>query len=218
MTQPDTTAATGVSSASQETRTKILAAAATNIAELGLARVRMATIAREAGVSTALLHYHFETKERLFAEVLAYSYERSAELDHEALDRAGSSMAGRLSAYLDRCLPIDSTLAEDWLLWQELALLCLRQPNLAQLGTDLYDRLYRSVVEILEAGVASGEFTLTSDPHSIAEAAVALCDGLGTRVLSGDPNLTMADARRIIALTVGGLVGSAGPLPLAPSD
>jgi AcrR family transcriptional regulator len=215
MTQLSSSPATGVSSASQETRTKILAAAATNIAELGLARVRMATIAREAGVSTALLHYHFETKERLFAEVLAYSYERSAELDHEALDRAGSSMAARLSAYLDRCLPIDPTLAEDWLLWQELALLCLRQPNLAQLGTDLYDRLYRSVVEILAAGVASGEFALTSDPHSIAEAAVALCDGLGTRVLSGDPNLSMDDARRIIALSVGVLVGYDGPLPLA---
>jgi AcrR family transcriptional regulator len=214
VTQPHPAPATGVSSASQETRTKILAAAATNIAELGLAHVRMATIAREAGVSTALLHYHFETKERLFAEVLAYSYERSAELDHEALDRAGDSMAARLSAYLDRCLPIDATLAEDWLLWQELALLCLRQPDLAQLGTDLYDRLYRSVVDIIEAGVASGEFTLTADPHSIAEAAVALCDGLGTRVLSGDPQLTLTDARRIIALSVGVLVGSNGPLPL----
>jgi AcrR family transcriptional regulator len=214
MTQPTTTTSAGVSSASQETRHKILAAAAANIAELGLARVRMATIAREAGVSTALLHYHFETKERLFAEVLQYSYERSADLDHEALDRAGDSMAGRLIAYLDRCLPIDPTLAEDWLLWQELALLCLRQPELAQLGTDLYARLYRSVIEIVEAGVASGEFTLSADAHSIAEAAVALCDGLGTRVLSRDPSLTMDDARRIIALCVGTLVGYGGPLPL----
>jgi AcrR family transcriptional regulator len=180
------------STTAQETRQKILAAAATNIAELGLARVRMATIAREAGVSTALLHYHFDTKERLFAEVLAYSYERSAELDAEVLDRAGSSMAARLSAYLDRCLPIDDHLAESWLLWQELALLCLRQPELAQLGTDLYARLYRSVEEIIAAGVASGEFSPSTDAHSIAETAVALCDGLGTRVLTQDPNLTLA--------------------------
>jgi AcrR family transcriptional regulator len=206
-----------VSTTAQETRQKILAAAATNIAELGLARVRMATIAREAGVSTALLHYHFDTKERLFAEVLAYSYERSADLDQEVLNRAGSSLAGRLSAYLDRCLPIDDHLAEDWLLWQELALLCLRQPEIAQLGTELYDRLYRSVVEILEAGVKSGEFHLTTDAHSIAEAAVALCDGLGTRVLTQDPNLTLADARRIIAHTVGALAGHDGPLPVAAS-
>jgi AcrR family transcriptional regulator len=200
-------------SAAAESRQRILAAAARNIAELGLAGVRMATIAREAGVSTALLHYHFDTKERLFAEVLAYSYERSAELDQAALDSAGPSAAGQLSAYLDRCLPVDQVLEEAWLLWQELDLLCLRQPELAPMGNELYARLYRKVVEIIDAGVASGEFMPTSDPHSIAEAAVALCDGLGTRVLSGDPALTLDDARRVLAHTVGGLLGIDGPLP-----
>jgi AcrR family transcriptional regulator len=207
-------AADVVGSAAAESRQRILAAAAANIAELGLAGVRMATIAREAGVSTALLHYHFDTKERLFAEVLRYSYERSAQFDQEALDRAGPSSASRLSAYLNRCLPVDEILAEDWLLWQELASLCLRQPELAGMGNELYARLYRSVVEIVEAGVESGEFSPMSDPHSIAEAAVALCDGLGTRVLSNDPDLTLDDARSIIALTVGTLLGYGGPLPL----
>jgi AcrR family transcriptional regulator len=196
-----------------ESRQRILAAAARNIADLGLAGVRMATIAREAGVSTALLHYHFDTKERLFAEVLAFSYERSAELDQAALDTAGPSAAAQLSAYLDRCLPVDDVLAEAWLLWQELDLLCLRQPELATMGNELYARLYRKVVDIVERGVEAGEFKPTSDPHSIAEAAVALCDGLGTRVLSGDPNLTLDDARRVLAQTVGSLLGFGGPLP-----
>jgi AcrR family transcriptional regulator len=196
-----------------ESRQQILAAAARNIADLGLAGVRMATIAREAGVSTALLHYHFDTKERLFAEVLAFSYERSAELDQAALDSADASPAAQLSAYLERCLPVDKVLEEAWLLWQELDLLCLRQPELATMGNELYARLYRKVVDIIEAGVEAREFTPTSDPHSIAEAAVALCDGLGTRVLSGDPDLTLDDARRILAHTVGGLLGFGGPLP-----
>jgi AcrR family transcriptional regulator len=201
-----------------ESRHRILAAAARNIAELGLAGVRMATIAREAGVSTALLHYHFDTKERLFAEVLAFSYERSAELDQAALDRAGHSAAAQLSAYLDRCLPVDDVLAEAWLLWQELDLLCLRQPELATMGNELYARLYRRVVDIVESGVSSGEFAPTSGPHSIAEAAVALCDGLGTRVLSRDPDLSLEDARQIVAQTVGVMVGYGRPLPLAPLD
>jgi AcrR family transcriptional regulator len=210
----DRSTASVTSQPAVESRQRILAAAARNIADLGLAGVRMATIAREAGVSTALLHYHFDTKERLFAEVLAFSYERSAELDQAALDRAGDSAAARLSAYLDRCLPVDAVLAEAWLLWQELDLLCLRQPDLATMGNELYARLYSSVVDIVEAGVASGEFAPTSDPHTIAEAAVALCDGLGTRVLSHDPNLSLDDARRIVAHTVGVMVGYAGPLPL----
>ncbi len=114
-----------------ETRRRILAAAAGRIAEDGLAKVRMATIARAAGVSTGLLHYHFATKERLFAEVLAYSTDLSTVLDQEALRAAGHSAPERLAAYLDRCLPSDERLAEEWLLWQELALLCIRQPELA---------------------------------------------------------------------------------------
>ncbi len=47
----------------------------------------------------------------------------------------------------------------------------------------------------------------------MAEAAVALCDGLGTRVLSSVPDITLDDARRIIAVSVGVLVGHDGPLP-----
>ena len=41
----------------------------------------MASIARTAGVSAGLLHYHFDTKELLFGEVLKYSHEVSMELN-----------------------------------------------------------------------------------------------------------------------------------------
>ena len=37
----------------------------------------------------------------------------------------------------------------------------------------------------------------------VAETAVALCDGLGARVLANDPDLTLADARATLAATVG---------------
>ena len=50
-------------------------------------------------------------------------------------------------------------------------------------------------------------------PRMVAETAVALCDGLGARVLANDPNLTLADARATLAATVGTLVGHDGPLP-----
>ena len=63
--------------AAAEARTRILAAAADCIVRDGLAQVRMASIARTAGVSAGLLHYHFDTKELLFGEVLRYSHEIS---------------------------------------------------------------------------------------------------------------------------------------------
>ena len=56
--------------AAADARTRILEAAVDCIVRDGLAQVRMASIARTAGVSSGLLHYHFDTKELLFGEVL----------------------------------------------------------------------------------------------------------------------------------------------------
>ena len=199
--------------AAAEARTRILAAAADCIVRDGLAQVRMASIARTAGVSAGLLHYHFDTKELLFGEVLRYSHEAAAELNQRALSGAGAGPAERLSSFLDRCLPSDEQRADEWLLWQELALLCIRDPHLAKVGADLYEDLYATTADIVREGLAAGVFDTVLDPRSIAETAVALTDGLGGRVLAKDPNLGIEEAWAMIAATVGILVGHDGPLP-----
>src|SRR3954451_5488942 len=199
--------------AAAEARTRILRAAAECIVRDGLAQVRMASIARTAGVSSGLLHYHFDTKELLFGEVLRYSHEVSAELNQDAMARAGEGPAERLSSFLDRCLPSDEQRADEWLLWQELALLCIRDPHLAKVGADLYEDLYATVAQIVGEGLAAGVFHTRLDPRSLAETAVALTDGLGARVLARDPKLGLAEARASIATAVGILVGHDGPLP-----
>jgi AcrR family transcriptional regulator len=205
--------------AAAEARTKILAAAADCIVRDGLAQVRMASIARAAGVSAGLLHYHFDTKELLFGEVLTYSHGVSSELNERAMAGAGDGPAERLSAFLDRCLPSDEQRAHEWLLWQELALLCIRDPHLAKVGAELYEDLYVTVADIVREGLDAGVFETALDPRSVAETAVALTDGLGARVLASDPNLGLEEARDTIAATVGILVGHDGPLPpLAPFD
>jgi AcrR family transcriptional regulator len=199
--------------AAAEARTRILAAAAECIVRDGLAQVRMASIARTAGVSAGLLPYHFDTKELLFGEVLKYSHAVSAELNHRAMAGAGKSPPQRLSSFLDRCLPSDEQRAHEWLLWQELALLCIRDPHLAEVGTELYEDLYTTVADIVRDGLATGEFDTTIDPRALAEAAIALTDGLGGRVLARDPHLGIEEARAAMATTVGVLVGHDGPLP-----
>ena len=205
--------------AAAEARTKILAAAADCIVRDGLAQVRMASIARAAGVSAGLLHYHFDTKELLFGEVLTYSHGVSAELNQRAMAGAGEGPAERLSSFLDRCLPSDEQRAHEWLLWQELALLCIRDPHLAKVGADLYEDLYATVADIVTEGLDAGVFDTALDPRSLAETAIALTDGLGARVLASDPNLGLEQARTTIAATVGFLVGHDGPLPPpAPFD
>lgn len=199
--------------AAEEARNRILVAAADCIVRDGLVNVRMAGIAKAAGVSSGLVHYHFDTKEQLFTDVLSHSSAVSHALTERALERAGTQPAQRLSAFLDRCLPSDEQLTRDWRLWQELDLLCLRQPELARVGAEVYETIYASVTDVIEAGVETGVFDLAgADARTVAETAVALCDGLGARVVApGD--LSLDDARGMVALAVGRLVGHAGPLP-----
>lgn len=200
--------------AAEEARNRILVAAADCIVRDGLASVRMAAIARAAGVSSGLVHYHFTTKEQLLVAVLSHSSTVSHELTERALERAGTQPAQRLSLFLDRCLPSDDQLTRDWRLWQELDLLCLRQPDLAHVSSAVYETIYASVTDILAAGIGDGVFDLDAgQARSVAESAVALCDGLGSRVVAPD-DLSLDEARAQVALAVGRLVGHAGPLPL----
>lgn len=54
----------------EESRAAILAAAAREFAEFGVAGARTDAIAREAGVNKALLYYYFKDKETLYGSVL----------------------------------------------------------------------------------------------------------------------------------------------------
>ena len=66
---------------------------------------------------------------------------------------------------------------------------------------------------IIADGIETGVFAPAIDSRKVAETAVALCDGLGARVVANDPHLTLDEARATIAATVGMLVGHDGPLP-----
>src|SRR5579863_1441723 len=55
---------------SSETRARILEAALREFSSLGMAGARMDQIAAAAGVNKALLYYHFDSKENLYAAAL----------------------------------------------------------------------------------------------------------------------------------------------------
>jgi AcrR family transcriptional regulator len=198
-----------------DSRARILEAAAQCIAESGVEGVRMAGIAAAAGVSTALLHYHFATKEALFERVLRHSYESSTLLDLAAMRDGGLGAAERLAAYLNRCIPSDDLLHRDLLLWQEFGAMSPRYPAMADVTSEMFQGDVDRVASIIRDGVGEGIFH-DCDAELVARAAVALCDGLNTRVLAGDPTTTLAESRHVIATVVADLLGADAPLPLEP--
>jgi AcrR family transcriptional regulator len=188
-------------SARPPARERILAAAVGQIAAEGIDGVRIARIAMGAGVSTALVHYHFASREALLAEALEYSYAHAAEVRIESDRPEGASGAERLQSMIEQCLPSTPALQQDWVLWVELWLRAVRHPELRPVAEELYARLRAWFADEIQAGIRTGEFR-RCDPDEVADRTMALLDGFGVRTLIGDSTMPLERARRAVALSL----------------
>jgi AcrR family transcriptional regulator len=177
-------------------RQRILDAAVRRIAQEGIDGVRIARIATEAGVSAALVHYHFESRDALLAEALDYSYEIAGDVRTGAAGEAADAPA-RLAAMIEQCLPLPGAQHDDWVLWVELWLRAARRPELRPTAARLYARLNEWFATTIEEGIAAGELK-PCDARETADLALALLDGYGVRALVEDPALGVDDARRAV--------------------
>jgi AcrR family transcriptional regulator len=199
-------------SGSPSGRERILAAAMNRIASEGIDEVRIARIAMDAGVSTALVHYHFETREALLAEALEYSFEHAGDLRIGEEAQLGATHAERLAGMVDQCLPLDESLERDWVLWVELWLRAVRHPELRPIAEELYRRMRDWFAAAIEAGVSAGEFA-PCDPGDVADRTLALIDGFGIRALLGDSAMPLDRARREIGAVLARDLGVGEQLP-----
>jgi AcrR family transcriptional regulator len=177
----------------RDARERILAAAVRRIALEGIDAVAIARIAMDAGVSTSLVHYHFDSRESMLAEALDYSYAHAGAVRLDA-DLAGTTHAERLAAMVDHCLPTTPELHADWILWIELWLRAVRHPELRPVAEELYARLHAWFADEITAGIAAGEFA-RCDAQDVADRTLALLDGFGVRTLIGDSAIPLERAR-----------------------
>lgn len=90
-----------MSSDSPETRTRILQSALTLLESGGGNGVRMADIAKQAGISRQAVYLHFPTRAELLIATTLYVDEIKAVDDRLAKSRAAGSGIARLDAYID---------------------------------------------------------------------------------------------------------------------
>jgi AcrR family transcriptional regulator len=179
-------------------RDRILAAAVRRIASDGIDDVRIARIAMDAGVSPALVHYHFDSRETLLAQALDYSYTRAGDARISSGEIPGASHAERLRSMIGQCLPTTRSLAEDWVLWVELWLRAVRHSELRPVAEELYGRLRTWFAEEISAGIEDGEFGSDVAAEEVADRTLALIDGFGIRALIGDSRVPLHRAREAI--------------------
>jgi AcrR family transcriptional regulator len=162
----------------EERRREILETTCRVVIERGFANTRVADVAAALGVSTGLIHYHFDSKDQLLAEALAWAAE-------EDLAQLAATVAGGEDAVekLDHAFRLYSPGKAEpgWVLWIDAWGEALRNPELRRISQELDVRWTQTLEAIISEGVASGEFRC-DDPLSAAWRLCALLDGLGVQV------------------------------------
>jgi AcrR family transcriptional regulator len=162
---------------------RIVDAMRRSVARRGVAGSTFDRVAREAGVSRGLLHYHFGTKEQLLVEVVR----RETELRMAALEEqlAGARNADDFVELL--VVALRDTVKDDpdyVTLLFELFTLSLRNEGVAAELSELLRRTNQHVAGVLAAKQAEGVLHLRAEPEAIADVLFSLADGVALRMLT----------------------------------
>jgi AcrR family transcriptional regulator len=163
---------------------QILAAACRAIQQRGFANTRIADIADEAGMSTGAIHYYFDVKDEVLIAALKWA---SAQL-FDRLDRLAAGAASereRLAQLLEHAVPLPGPRRGEYVLWIELWVRALQEPDLLPECEALSRRWRGYFFAAVRRGAKSGEFTPVASPDEVAERLIAQVDGLGFELLLG---------------------------------
>jgi TetR/AcrR family transcriptional regulator, regulator of biofilm formation and stress response len=167
--------------AAVDARVRIVDAGVRCIAREGVAGASMAAIALEAGVSKALLHYHYHDRSTLLAEIVERIGMRTIERERAAIDESGG-MGGldALWRWLDEELRRGELAA-----LSELAL--VREGPVRRTTRSVASDRRRSAARTIERLFAELDLTPRVPAPLMADAAVAFIDGLALDVANGSP-------------------------------
>jgi AcrR family transcriptional regulator len=163
---------------------ELLEAACRVIARGGAARLRMSDVAREAGVSTALVHYYFATRTALLREAFMYADVRVDEyVDAQiaGLATAAERLERLLSVYVSDADPL---VRENSILWREMWTNAVFDDSLRTAVEESYASWLEQVQDAIRDAMAEGS-AATDDVEGAAHRLAAIVDGLSARLALG---------------------------------
>ena len=196
-----------VADTADQCREQMLQAALDVIEERGFPETRIADVAARAGTSPALVIYYFKTKDQLLTEALRYAEDTWYEAGMRRI-AAMPSAARRLEELVAITFveDVEGEPTGSWLLWLDLWAQSVRLPEVASVRQKFDDRWRETIIDLVVAGQAAGEFGPVA-PDDFAVALSALLDGLAIQIALQDPSV---DAYRAFELSMRFAAGQLG--------
>ena len=178
---------------------EIMEATCRVIAREGTDGLRMGTVAAEAGVSSALIHYYFATRDDLLMQAFDHA-------DTKADQAAEAALAG-LEDPLDRLHRLlliysggEDVFHEDWVLWVEMWRSAIFDDRLAESVRRSNATWIGQIGGMIEDARAQGSVAADLNVEDAALRLAAVVDGLGLQILPG-----ILSRERAAGLIVGAL-------------
>jgi AcrR family transcriptional regulator len=166
----------------EERKTQILVAALTCFSRKGYHQTTMDDIVEEAGLSKGGVYWHFSSKKDLFLALF-----ESLVIDAmETFMADVVSQPGSATEKLSACLRVYTTVATADQFKDIMPLMIdvwaqnWQDPEINEVAVDMYKRFRRPLVELIEEGIASGEFKAVN-ATALATILFALYDGLAVQ-------------------------------------
>jgi AcrR family transcriptional regulator len=177
-------------------RAQLVDAARALLLEHGALGLRVKDIAARAGISSSAVLYYYPDLDDLLLEVTREAMSRYAERRADAI-RGIADPAQQLRVAISLGVPTGPD-DEDSRLLYELDAMTGASKLFATLSAAFFDRQAMLYERVLERGVESDAFQLSSDPLTVARGLVALEDGLGLQVVLGHPGVDREAAEAVL--------------------
>jgi AcrR family transcriptional regulator len=184
-----------------ERREQILLATCAVISEVGLHDLRVADVARRAGVSSGIVHYYFDSKRAVLAAAFEFNFSRSL-ARRRALLESKRAPLDLLAQLVESYLPGDGETLNAWRVWAELWAEALRDLEFQAVNERVYGEWRQLVVELIVRAQGDGS-ARPGDPVELADMLIAMIDGLATQVLAHSPQMPAARMRGTLRTFVG---------------
>jgi AcrR family transcriptional regulator len=173
----------------------VVEAAAAVIAERGVANVRVADIAQQAGMSVGHVTYYFPSKAGLLIRAIQLSERALHEQVAEAIEQIVDPWER-----LDRLVELASPTGRGdpgWVLWFEVWATAGFDADLTKVQAELDSRWRGTLTQVIQYGCDQGAF-VTADSQAVATLLSSLIDGLSIHVTLGDPEVSVEVSRDLV--------------------
>ena len=165
----------------RHSRDRVLKAALDLIIEVGIDQVRLAEIARRAGMSSGQVMYYFTSKEHILLETLAWQEYQDTVRRQAALARVTGAWR-QLNRFIELYLP--GTLPDpSWILWMEAWARAPHNMQVSRFLEELLDPWRDDLAALVARGVAEGAFAPPDPAGDFTRRFIAVLDGLALQRL-----------------------------------